>query len=239
MEPVLRNVYFTLFSALAAAARVWIMAGSTPLPGPDGKVYNVAALFGPDGSLVGTQSKLHLFPRERTEGLSPGSRLTVFDTDVGRLALPICMDATYFETYRLAALLGAEIVAAPVSNVEPYDYWKLLRGAWPRVQETPVYAVQSTIVGDFLGDPMTGKASVFAPLELTPDGSGVLAQCPEPVGPGLAVADLDLDALTAFRAERSLFARLNPEVIRRYLPAVYEEWKTARGEAAAGEEPRD
>ncbi len=222
MEPVLRNVYFSLFPALAAAARVWVLAGSTPLPGPDGKVYNVAALFGPDGSLVGTQRKLHLFPRERTEGLVPGSRLEVFETPVGRIALPICMDATYFETYRMAAFLGAEIVAAPVSNVEPYDYWKMLRGAWPRVQETPVYAVQSTIVGDFLGDPMTGKASIFAPAELTADGSGVLAQCPEPHGRGLAVADLDLEALAAFRADGSLFARLNPEIARRYLPAVYE-----------------
>ncbi len=222
MGPVLRRVYFTLFSALAAAARVWIMAGSTPLPGPDGKVYNVAALFDPDGNLVGTQSKLHLFPRERAEGLVPGTRFEVFDTSVGRLALPICMDATYFETYRLAALLGAQVVAAPVSNVEPYHYWKLLRGAWPRVQETPVYAVQSTIVGDFLGDPMTGKASIFAPAELTPARDGILAQCPEPVGPGMAVADLDLKALAAFRAEGSLLSRLNPEIVRRYLPAIYE-----------------
>jgi len=222
MEPVLRRVYFTLFSALAAAARVWIMAGSTPLPGPDGKVYNVAALFDPDGNLVGTQSKLHLFPRERAEGLVPGTRFEVFDTSVGRLALPICMDATYFETYRLAALLGAQIVAAPVSNVEPYHYWKLLRGAWPRVQETPVYAIQSTIVGDFLGDPMTGKASIYAPAELTPAGDGILAQCPAPVGPGMAVADLDLKALAAFRAEGSLLSRLNPEIVRRYLPAIYE-----------------
>lgn len=234
MEPVLRNVYFSLFPALAAAARVWVLAGSTPLPGPGGQVYNVAALFGPDGSLVGAQRKLHLFPRERTEGLVPGSRLEVFQTPVGRIALPICMDATYFETYRMAAFLGAEIVAAPVSNLEPYGYWKMLRGAWPRVQETPVYAVQSTIVGEFLGDPMTGKASIFGPAELTADGSGVLAQCPEPEGRGLAVADLDLEALAAFRSEGSLFARLNPEVARRYLPAVYQR-RAARGTGRAQE----
>jgi len=229
MEPVLRNVYYSLFPALAAAGRVWVMAGSTPLPGPDGRVYNLACLFGPDGRLVGSQRKLNLFPRERDEGLSPGSRFEVFETPVGRLALPICMDATYFETYRLAALMGAEIVAAPVSNVEPYHFWKLLRGAWPRVQETPVYAVQSVIVGDFLGDPMTGKASIFAPAELTPGGDGVLAQCEASTGRGLAVADLDLDALAAFRAERSALSRLNLELIRRHLPRVYADYARSKG----------
>jgi predicted amidohydrolase len=173
---------------------------------------------------VGSQRKLNLFPRERDEGLSPGSRFEVFETPVGHLALPICMDATYFETYRLAALMGAEIVAAPVSNVEPYHFWKLRRGAWPRVQETPVYAVQSVIVGDFLGDPMTGKASIFAPAELTPGGDGVLAQCEASTGRGLAVADLDLDALAVFRAERSALSRLNLELIRRHLPRVYADY---------------
>ena len=224
LEPVLRNVYYSLFPALAAAGRVWVMAGSTPLPGPDGRVYNLACLFGPDGRLVGSQRKLNLFPRERDEGLSPGSRFEVFETPIGGLALPICMDATYFETYRLAALMGAEIVAAPVSNVEPYHFWKLRRGAWPRVQETPVYAVQSVIVGDFLGDPMTGKASIFAPAELTPGGDGVLAQCEASTGRGLAVADLDLDALAAFRTERSALSRLNLELIRRHLPRVYADY---------------
>jgi predicted amidohydrolase len=222
LEPVLRGVYMTFFSALAAAARVWIMAGSTPLPGPDGRIYNIAALFDPDGKLVGTQPKLHLFPRERAEGLVPGTRFEVFHTAIGAIALPICMDATYFETYRLAALLGAEIVSAPVSNLETYHYWRLLRGAWPRVQETPVYAVQSTIVGDFLGSPMTGKASIFAPAELTRNRDGILAQCPDPTGPGLAVADLDLTALAAFRTQSSSFSRLNPEIIRRYLPSAYD-----------------
>ena len=229
LEPVLRNVYYSLFPALAAAGRVWVMAGSTPLPGPDGRVYNLACLFGPDGRLMGSQRKLNLFPRERDEGLSPGSRFEVFETPVGHLALPICMDATYFETYRLAALMGAEIVAAPVSNVEPYHFWKLRRGAWPRVQETPVYAVQSVIVGDFLGDPMTGKASIFAPAELTPGGDGVLAQCEASTGRGLAVADLDLDALAAFRTERSALSRLNLELIRRHLPRVYADYARSKG----------
>ncbi|RJQ08971.1 MAG: hypothetical protein C4551_04490 [Bacillota bacterium] len=222
VEPVIRSVYFTMFSGLARAGRVHVLAGSTPMPAADGKVYNLACLFGPDGALVGSQKKVHLFPREREEGLSPGRGLGVFDTPAGRLALPVCMDATYFETYRMAALMGAEIVAAPVSNVEPFSPWKMLRGAWPRVQESPVYAVQSTLVGDFLGEQATGKASIFAPIELTPTGDGVLAECPDPVGPGLAVADLDLDALARYRVERSWLYRVNPDIVRAYLPGVYE-----------------
>lgn len=230
MEPVLNNVYFTLFPALARAGRVYIMGGSTPLPDRDGNVYNAGFLFGPDGSVIGSGRKVHLFPRERREGLSPGSEFEVFETEIGRVSLPICMDATYFETYRLAALLGAEIVAAPVADVDPegYNYWKHLRGAWPRVQENPVYAVQSTLVGDFLGEPMSGKTSIFAPMELTLNGDGILAQCAEPTGPGLAVADLDLEALARFREEHPVFSRLNLEIIRNYVPQVYERFARRR-----------
>ncbi len=236
MEPILRNVYFTLFAALAAAARVYVLAGATPMPGAGGKVYNVSHLFGPDGRLIGAQPKVHLFPRERTEGLSPGEDLTVFETAVGRLSLPVCMDATYFETYRLAALLGAEMLGAPVANAEPYNCWKLLRGAWPRVQETPVYAVQSTLVGEFLGQELSGRAAVFAPHELTPAGDGVLASSAQPTGPGLAVADLDLDALARFREEHPVFPRLNLALIRRYLPRIYEDFARRRAASDQGQE---
>ncbi|HCW51552.1 MAG TPA: nitrilase [Clostridiales bacterium] len=228
VEPLLRNVYQTAFSRLAAAARVHIAAGSTPMPDPDGRVYNVAALFDPAGRLVGTQAKLHLYPTEAAEGLSPGDRLEVFVTGVGRMALPVCMDATFFETYRLAALEGAEIVTNPIADVDTYSYWKKLRGAWPRVQETPVYAVQSALVGEFLGRPMTGKAAVYAPMELTPAGDGVLAESPEPVGDGMVVADLDLDALAEFRERHPVFGRFNAGLIRNYLPQVYERFARDR-----------
>lgn len=228
VEPLLRNVYRTAFSRLAAAARVHIAAGSTPMPGPDGRVYNVAALFDPVGRLVGTQAKLHLYPTEAAEGLSPGDSLEVFVTGVGRIALPVCMDATFFETYRLAAFEGAEIVTNPIADVDTYSYWKKLRGAWPRVQETPVYAVQSALVGEFLGRPMTGKAAVYAPMELTPAGDGVLAESPEPTGDGMVVADLDLDALAEFRERHPVFGRFNAGLIRNYLPQVYERFARDR-----------
>jgi len=230
VEPVLKNVYFTLFGALAREAQVHIMAGSTPLPDTDGNVYNVSYLFGPDGRIAGCGKKMHLFPRERHEGFCPGTKLEVFDTTAGRIALPLCMDATYFETYRLAALLGAEIVAAPIADIDPggYNYWKHLRGAWPRVQESPVYAVQSALVGEFFGESMFGVASIFAPMELTPKGDGILAQCDVPSGSGLAVADLDLEALACFRAGHPVFSRLNLEVVRNYIPQVYERFARQR-----------
>lgn len=232
MEPLIRNVYFTLFSSLAAAARVHIMAGATPLPTPDGPARFQAALFGPDGGLIGTQHKLHLTPGEVTQGFQPGDSLEVFTAGPAQVALPVCMDATYFETYRLAALYGAEIVFNPSADNDEWSYWKKLRGGWPRAQESPVYVVQAVVVGDFLGEPLTGKAAVYAPLELTPAGDGILAEWPEYLGDGMVVADLDLDALVRFREEHPVFGRLNRDLIRNYIPQIYERY--ARDRKAKG-----
>lgn len=232
IEPLLRSVYFTLFSSLAQASRVYVMAGATPLPTEDGEARFLAALFGPDGNLIGTQHKLHLVPAEAEQGFRPGDSLEVFPAGAARVAFPVCMDATFFETYRLAALLGADIVFNPTADNEEWFYWKKLRGGWPRAQENPVYVVQSALVGTFLGRPLTGKASVFAPLELTPAGDGILAQWPDHLGDGMVLADLDLAALAAFREQHPVFGRLNHELIRKYIPQVYERF--ARDRKAKG-----
>lgn len=98
-----------------------------------------------------------------------------------------------------------------------------LRGIWPRVQESRVYGVQSCLVGELLGLTLTGRAGIFAPLELTPAGDGILAQAQhferEDV---VVVADLDLGALRRLRATRGVHLGFNLALYRRYFPRVYE-----------------
>ena len=217
--PVMRPFLELLYSTLAAAYGLYLMAGSFLLP-EGSRVVNRAFLYGPDGGLVGTQDKVHLMPVEIDWGLSAGTEFHIFETAAGRIAAPVCMDATYYETFRLLELQGVELVTLPIANPEPYNYWLALRGIWPRVQECPLYGIKSALVGSLLGFEFTGRAGLYAPAELTADGSGVLAEVESPAGEGFALAELDLRALQELRRDHP-WRDSNPALYRRYFPRVY------------------
>ncbi len=213
------RIYDTTFATLARGFGVHIAAGSAVLPLPDQRVLNIGHLFTPDGRIL-RQAKCHLMPMEEEWGLAAGEDLEVFDTALGRIGLPVCMDATFFETFRILRQLGAEIVVLPMADPEhPYNPWKALRGVWPRVQESQVFAVQGALVGDALGMRLTGHAGIYAPLALTEAGDGRLAVSDRPEGEALVFADLDVAALRRLREEQPL--QLNPALYERYFPRVY------------------
>src|SRR5581483_3382532 len=109
VAPHVERAFAAAGSAVARALKIYLMNGSTVARDANGKLFNVAYLFAPDGSLLGTQKKLHPFTSER-EWLTAGSELNVFDIGSTRVATPVCMDFTYWETTRLAWQRGAEIL---------------------------------------------------------------------------------------------------------------------------------
>ncbi|MGE5592085.1 MAG: nitrilase-related carbon-nitrogen hydrolase [Betaproteobacteria bacterium] len=219
ISPAVKRIYETTFSTLARAFRVYIITGSAFLEDDDGKMRVIGYFYGPDGELIARQRKLHLVPMEAAWGFEPGSDLEVVDTPLGRIAFPICMDATYFETFRIARLRGADIVVIPSANNEEYLFWRTMRGIWPRVQESQVLGVSAAAVGSLLGIPFTGRSGLLAPLEMTPSGDGWLARAASFDQEEVVVGDLDLDALHRFRDENPL--DFNVRLYTRYLPALY------------------
>ena len=216
-----RRVYRETFAGVARALGVYVVAGSALLP-EEGHVYNVAHLFGPDGALLGTQRKVHLIPLEKNWGLKEGHELHVFSTPLGNLAMPVCMDATYFETFRILAGQGAELVALPTADPAEFNPWKTRRGLWPRVQESGVYGIISCLVGELFGLKLTGKSAIFAPLPLSPRGDGVLAELEDPNREGVVTADLDLPALREYRRSHPLAGALNLPLYQKYFPRLYQ-----------------
>ena len=198
MSPAVSPFIQTLFSALAKTYGLHIMAGSYTLASGN-QVVNRAFLFGPQGQLIGCQDKVHLLPMEAQWQLKRGSSLHHYDTPLGRLAMPVCMDATYYETFRILEQHEVDIALLPIANLEQYNYWLALRGIWPRVQESVIYGVKSALVGSLAGFTFTGKAGIFAPLELTPAGDGILAEAACHDCEAMALADLDLSALHELR----------------------------------------
>lgn len=232
----IRRIYRATFSFLARALGVYIVAGTAMLPeigtpaGGTG-IYNMAHLFGPDGRLLGIQKKTHLLPIEKDWGLKAGDDLHLFDTHLGKMAVPVCMDATYFEPFRILSLLGAEIVALPVADPDEYSFWKALRGIWPRVQESLVFGVKACLVGNFAGIKFTGRSGIFAPLPLTPQRNGVLAELSSAEEEGVVMATLDLVSLRELRRSSRLEASFNLPLYERYLPRIYHGMERAgRGE---------
>ncbi|MBE0448423.1 MAG: acyltransferase [Actinobacteria bacterium] len=84
-----------------------------------GKVFNSAALFGPDGHIV-TYRKTHLFFEEKL-WFEPGDTgFLVFDIGDARLGLMVCFDWFFPESARTLAMMGADILCHPSNLVLPY-----------------------------------------------------------------------------------------------------------------------
>jgi predicted amidohydrolase len=106
---------------LAAATGCAVVGGFCEL-GEDGLLYNSAALV--DGS--GTRAvyrKAHLWDREKLVFTPGDAPPPVVSLPSGRVAVMICYDLEFPEWARLAALDGADLIAAPVN--------------WPMVPAAP------------------------------------------------------------------------------------------------------
>lgn len=112
--------------ALAADRGVAVIAGFIEAnPDDPGRPFNSALVIGRDGTLAGVYRKVHLFGDE-AEVFATGERFPVFGVPVRsrpdplRVGVCICMDVEFPEVPRLLALAGAELIAIPSANMEPF-----------------------------------------------------------------------------------------------------------------------
>ncbi|MFW6389784.1 MAG: nitrilase-related carbon-nitrogen hydrolase [Halanaerobiales bacterium] len=217
--PIIKEATNVIFSELAKKYSIFIMSGSGLFP-ENNSVYNIAYLYNGQGEKLGHQKKIHLLPLEADWGINPGEKLEVFQTEIGNLAFPICMDATYFETFRIAANMKADIVMIPTANPEAYfNYWTALRGIWGRVQESQVYGLKSSMVGSFLGYKFTGQAGIYAPIEMSSDKNGIIQEAESYDQEELIIADLNIDELHDFK--RNNTELMNRQIWEKYFPDIY------------------
>ena len=107
-SPTLRE-----WQALAGRYGATIAGGFCEL-GEEGLVYNSAALVGQDGVLA-VYRKAHLWDAEKLVFTPGDAPPPVVDLPSGRVGLMICYDLEFPEWVRLAALAGADLIAAPVN----------------------------------------------------------------------------------------------------------------------------
>lgn len=178
--------YRRLFAEAARRHRVFLVAGSAPLPHPqrEAEVYNTSYTFDNRGRLVLVQRKVHLIPLEQEQGmdLNAGSPQEVksINTPAGRLGIAICLDGFHQVVIDILWRQGAQLIAQPSFNplpwtVEQAEGWKM--GLWQACQDYPgLVGINPMMVGRLFDLVVEGRSSIVTHSERTPDRSGYLAQ---------------------------------------------------------------
>ena len=103
---------------------IYLQAGTVPeKDSENGRIYNTAYMFGPDGKQLAKHRKMHLYDisfkgkkgfRE-SDTLTPGNEVTVFDTEYGKWGICVCYDSRFPELLRLMTLQGAQLIMVPAA----------------------------------------------------------------------------------------------------------------------------
>src|ERR1700689_1334076 len=99
--------------ALAGEHQLVIVGGFCER-GADGRLFNSAALVDASGTRV-VYRKAHLWDQEKLVFTPGDAPPPVVETAIGRVGVMICYDLEFPEWVRLAALDGADLIAAPVN----------------------------------------------------------------------------------------------------------------------------
>lgn len=110
-------------SEMAKEAKAYLVGGSIPEYWEDTKkYYNTSLTFDPDGKLLATHRKVHLFDIDipgkitfrESDVLSPGNKVTMVDLpEYGKIAVAICYDVRFPELAMIAARKGAFLLLYP------------------------------------------------------------------------------------------------------------------------------
>lgn len=136
-------------SDMAKEQGVYIVGGSIPVFSEEEKILNSAFVFDREGNEIANHNKMHLFDIDieggqrfkESDTLSPGKKVTVFETEYCKIGLAICYDIRFPELSRLMADKGAEVIIIPgaFNLTTGPDHWELVfRG---RALDNQVYTV--------------------------------------------------------------------------------------------------
>jgi predicted amidohydrolase len=192
-------------AAWARARRVHVVIGF-PERGARGRVYNSAALIGPDGRVQDVYRKLHLFDAEKL-WFTPGDRAPrVSKVGNARVGMLVCYDWRFPEIARVLALAGADLIAHPSNLVVPAFAQQAMR---VRALENRVFAVTANRIGE---DVRPGLTLGFTGRSQIVDVNGGVLAAAGARGTKALVAELDLARARdkTFTARNELFADRRP-----------------------------
>ena len=191
---------------IAQDTGLWIIAGGMRERHPTEqhaipqKTYNTCVVLSPQGQLVQTYRKVHLFDLDIPNKVSfkessttlPGNQSAVVDLPFGRIGLSICYDLRFPEYYRQLSREGAQIILVPASfsaHTGAAHWHTLLRA---RAIENQCYVVAAAQTG-YIDESMEtyGHSLIVDPW------GEIIAEKKE--GVGIVTATIDLEHLNTVR----------------------------------------
>lgn len=142
------------FRSLADELKVWLLIGSIGIDvevpkGEPAKYANRSFLFGPDGAVVATYDKIHMFDVDvsekdswrESETFEAGTKAVGANLPWGGLGMTICYDMRFAHLYRTLAKAGADFFAVPSAFTVPTGkaHWHVLLRA--RAIESGAYVL--------------------------------------------------------------------------------------------------
>jgi omega-amidase len=168
------------------------------------KLKNTASLYSPQGRLIGSYSKTHLFPlMNEDEYFVPGEALSTAGTPLGKIGFAICFDLRFPELFRSYALAAADLILLPAEwPGDRIAHFELLLKA--RAVENQYFVAGVNAVGKIGKFYFPGCSQIIAP-----DGE-VLARLGD--SPGVAVAEIDLERINRVRESLPVLNNRRPDI---------------------------
>ena len=190
---------FCFLEDLAREYGVYLLGGSITEKLPGTRLANTSFLFNPQGKLLASYRKLHMFDVDIADGptcresdkIQPGEEIVVARTRLADFGFAICYDLRLGEMFRLMAKAGAQVIllAANFTRETGREHWEVLLRA--RAIENSCYVAACC---------QTGQKDLFAAygnsMVVDPWGR-VIARAGEE--PGVLLADIDLDCVKEAR----------------------------------------
>src|SRR6202140_773600 len=109
------------YRALAVELKIHLHIGSLALRATPERAVNRSFLIGPDGGVIASYDKIHMFDIDLPGGESyresanyqPGETAVISDLPWGRIGLTICYDVRFPALYRALAESGASFITVP------------------------------------------------------------------------------------------------------------------------------
>jgi predicted amidohydrolase len=109
------------YRALATELKIHLHIGSLALRATPERAVNRSFLIGPDGEVIASYDKIHMFDIDLPDGESyresanyqPGETAVISDLPWGRIGLTICYDVRFPALYRALAESGASFLTVP------------------------------------------------------------------------------------------------------------------------------
>jgi len=189
------------YRALAAELKIHLHVGSLALRATPERAVNRSFLIGPDGLVIASYDKIHMFDIDLPDGESyresanyqPGETAVISDLPWGRIGLTICYDLRFPALYRALAESGASFLTVPAAFTKKTGeaHWHTLLRARAIENGCFVFAAAQG------GKHENGRETFGHSLIVDPWGR-ILAE--GGAEPGVVMAEIDLAEVAKARA---------------------------------------